>query len=217
LSSTDDIKIARFSDVEENSNAKTTLSKIRDYAPNFCIGCGDYAHDTGSSVVQSWWDNVIKPNIPNMKIYPVMGNHDTGDSAKYQSLFGNSNWVYSFSYKNIFFLMLNSEAAHSIGSSQYSFALAELKKSVENPSAVSAEFAAAPVKFRICCFHEPIFNSSNHHGPKTTFREAMAPLFDKYHVDLCLSGHNHNYERTFPITYDPSNPSKPKIENDSSE
>jgi hypothetical protein len=29
----------------------------------------------------------------------------------------------------------------------------------------------------------------------------MQPLFDQYHVDLCLCGHNHNYERTYPIKY----------------
>lgn len=30
-------------------------------------------------------------------------------------------------------------------------------------------------------------------------REAFAPLFDKYNVDLVLCGHDHNYEPSFAV------------------
>jgi hypothetical protein len=29
----------------------------------------------------------------------------------------------------------------------------------------------------------------------------MHLIFDQYKVDFCLSGHNHNYERTYPVAY----------------
>jgi hypothetical protein len=31
------------------------------------------------------------------------------------------------------------------------------------------------------------------------------PLFDKYDVDLVLQGHNHNYQRSYPIKYNTTN------------
>jgi hypothetical protein len=37
------------------------------------------------------------------------------------------------------------------------------------------------------------------------------PLFDKYHVDLVLQADSHNYQRSFPISYNDNEPSNPII------
>ena len=37
------------------------------------------------------------------------------------------------------------------------------------------------------------------------------PLFDKYGVDLVLQAHNHNYQRSYPLIYNYSNPGNPAI------
>lgn len=42
-------------------------------------------------------------------------------------------------------------------------------------------------------------------------QDAYHPLFDKYGVDLVLQGHNHNYQRTYPLTYNSTDPSSPVI------
>jgi 3',5'-cyclic AMP phosphodiesterase CpdA len=34
-------------------------------------------------------------------------------------------------------------------------------------------------------------------------------MFEQYGVDLVLQGHVHNYERTFPLKYNPASPSNP--------
>ena len=36
-------------------------------------------------------------------------------------------------------------------------------------------------------------------GSDLGIRQAWLPLFDRYEVDLVLSGHEHNYERTYPV------------------
>src|ERR1700733_5304021 len=36
-------------------------------------------------------------------------------------------------------------------------------------------------------------------GSDLAIRQAWLPLFDKYEVDLVLSGHEHDYERTYPV------------------
>ena len=36
-------------------------------------------------------------------------------------------------------------------------------------------------------------------GSGLGIRRAWLPLFDKYEVDLVLSGHEHDYERTYPV------------------
>jgi hypothetical protein len=42
-------------------------------------------------------------------------------------------------------------------------------------------------------------------------RDKYHPLFDQYDVDVVLYGHNHAYERSYPIKYDKSTPSTPIV------
>ena len=42
---------------------------------------------------------------------------------------------------------------------------------------------------------------------------SIIPLFEKYNVDLVLQAHNHNYQRTFPISYNFGDSSKPTVTN----
>jgi alkaline phosphatase D len=47
-------------------------------------------------------------------------------------------------------------------------------------------------------------SSKTGNGSDLGIRQAWLPLFDRYRVDLVLSGHEHNYERSYPVRgYDP--------------
>ena len=47
-------------------------------------------------------------------------------------------------------------------------------------------------------------SSATGNGSDLGIRETWLPLFDQYQVDLVLSGHDHDYERSFPLRgYDP--------------
>lgn len=65
------------------------------------------------------------------------------------------------------------------------------------------------VPWIITMHHRPCFSSSNHgdDGDVLRVRDFLVPIYDEYHVDLSLAGHDHNYERTRPITGPASNPS----------
>jgi len=58
-----------------------------------------------------------------------------------------------------------------------------------------------------------IINKRKTHPPKNELRNIYHPLFDKYGVDLVLNGHNHNYQRTYPVTFNPSKGSEPIVTN----
>ena len=52
--------------------------------------------------------------------------------------------------------------------------------------------------------HQCAMSSARANGSDMGIRRAWLPLFDRYQVDLVLSGHEHNYERTYPVRgYDP--------------
>lgn len=50
----------------------------------------------------------------------------------------------------------------------------------------------------IVCFHHPVYSTGSDRDSRTT-REAFQPLFDKYGVDLVLTGHDHTYARSKKI------------------
>ena len=50
--------------------------------------------------------------------------------------------------------------------------------------------------------HRGLFSTSNHAGDFDVInaRAALAPIFDTYRVDLVMNGHDHEYERSKPLT-----------------
>jgi hypothetical protein len=60
------------------------------------------------------------------------------------------------------------------------------------------------VDFIVAFFHECAFSTCNGHSSDGGVRSKLAPLFAAYQVDLVIQGHNHVYERTNPLIYDPA-------------
>lgn len=60
----------------------------------------------------------------------------------------------------------------------------------------------AQVPWIVTVSHHSVFSSSNHGDDSDVLkdREYLVPMFDKHHVDLAVNGHDHNYERTHPLT-----------------
>ena len=60
----------------------------------------------------------------------------------------------------------------------------------------------AKVPWIVTVNHHSAFSSANHGGDPDVLlgRAYFVPIWDKYHVDLALGGHDHNYERTKPLT-----------------
>lgn len=66
----------------------------------------------------------------------------------------------------------------------------------------AAQANRAKVPWIIAVHHRPEYSSSTHgKDPDVlTGRTWFGPEWDKYHVDLVLAGHDHDYERTKPLT-----------------
>ena len=101
---------------------------------------------------------------------------------------------------------MNSEDSNrnSKDSDQYKFVKSDLENARKNPN----------VKWIIVEVHKPFFSSPNgcHANDckgSTHFTERYQPLIDDNKVDLVLFGHVHNYQRTFPLKFNPSDPLKP--------
>lgn len=105
--------------------------------------------------------------------------------------------VYSMVYSNIAVLSLDANdlsqeiptnAGYSAGQ-QLSWLTDTLTRFRSDPA----------VDFVVAFFHHCAFATSSVHASDAGVRTALAPLFDRFSVDLVVQGHNHQYERTNPI------------------
>ncbi|MDQ3970708.1 MAG: PKD domain-containing protein, partial [Thermoproteota archaeon] len=182
-----------------SSNTQTTVNGMVNRGIELNIGLGDYSYDTSTTC----WFDISRPIDSKTKI--SIGNHDDETSTKFNSYISHygipSSQYYSFNYQNTHFTVISTEQSTSSGSSQYNFVNNELSKAAADPN----------IKWKVVYFHKPIYTSPTNHAADTTARNAMHPLFDKYGVDLVLMGHNHNFERSYPLKYNSASPGNPTI------
>ncbi|WP_368044602.1 metallophosphoesterase [Bittarella massiliensis (ex Durand et al. 2017)] len=93
---------------------------------------------------------------------------------------------YYFSYGDVLFIVLNSNNRNTAEHRQL------MQKAVEShPDA----------KWRIAMFHHDIYGSGEPHASVdgANLRILFAPLMDQFNIDVCLTGHDHSYARTYQI------------------
>ncbi|HEX2305998.1 MAG TPA: metallophosphoesterase, partial [Nitrososphaeraceae archaeon] len=181
-----------------SKNTEKIVQNVKSMNPQLLLALGDLSYDK----IATCWFDIIKPVQSITKIN--FGNHETESESmlnSYLDHFGLSKQFYSFDINNVHVLTMASEEEPKSGSDQYNFVLNDLRKAANNPD----------IKWIIVSLHRPIYTSPSASAPSTSFRDPYHPLFDQYGVDLVLQGHNHNYQRTFPLNYNPSKPSDPIV------
>src|SRR5215203_766014 len=198
--SDDDINFIAAGDWSCNKETNKTIKKITKLDPELVLGLGDY---TFESISPQCWFDISEPIDEKMKI--AIGNHDLDYQISYYQLLDHYNLkepYYSFDFYNIHFLAISSEYPFEKGSKQYEFIKHDLKELLQDPS----------ILWRIVFLHKPMYTSADFdikdsEQLKNTFHQ----LFEKYQVDLVLSGHTQYYQRSLPLSYNNDNPISPII------
>ena len=194
----DDINIA-----VDTFNWNKTLEQAKITAPNasFILSAGDqidYAgtdSSDGKNVRESEYAGFTYPALLRMlPLATTIGNHESkGTDYKYhynnpnsEDGLGstNSGSDYYFSYGNVLFISLNSNNRNTVEHREL------LKKAVEsNPD----------VKWTVVMFHHDIYGSGQPHSDTdgANLRALFAPLMDEFGIDMCLTGHDHSYARSY--------------------
>jgi hypothetical protein len=136
-------------------------------------------------------------------IIPINGNHENEapDSFSNWAVPGDGPYAKtynSFTVGSVHFIMIDDE---QIGEAPTSAeATAQLAWVAKDLAAAVADRANHP--FIVALNHRGLFSTSFHSEDSDVLaaRAALAPLFDQYKVDLVFNGHDHEYERTYPIT-----------------
>ena len=192
-----DFNFAAVGDWGCTSNTNNTVNNIVDKNPELVLALGDYSYNTTND---DCWFKIVKPIEDKMKI--EIGNHDhlgLGQLYRYINHFGVTEQYYSFNYKNIHFLALSTEVPFLVNSTQYKFVNHDLSKAASDPN----------IDWIIVYYHRQMYTLPSTHSAIALLRSTYHPLFEQYGVDLVLQGHNHNYQRTYPIKFNSSSPKHP--------
>jgi predicted phosphodiesterase len=116
-----------------------------------------------------------------VKFYACLGNHDTSDETMYKPFNMNGQRYYSFKKGDVQFFVLDS---NYMDATQLNW--------------VQQQLSASTAKWKIAYFHHPLYSDGRFHGPDVDLRNQLMPLFEKYGINVVMSGHDHVYERFKP-------------------
>jgi 3',5'-cyclic AMP phosphodiesterase CpdA len=173
-------------------------------AGELLLALGDNAYSSGTE--QELQDRLFKPMaalLRQVPLFPSLGNHEylTNQGQPYLDNFylpANNPAVteryYSFNWGPVHFVALDSNCAIGLATSDRCTLAAQ-------KSWLAQDLAATQQPWKVVFFHHPPW-SSGAHGSQLAMRREFAPLFEQYGVDLVLTGHDHNYERSKPMKGD---------------
>ncbi len=104
---------------------------------------------------------------------------------------------YSFEYGDAFFLCIDSNTYVDPTDSA-------LQAWIER------ELKGSDSIWKFVVYHHPAFNVGKEHYRQQHMR-VLAPIFERNGVDFVLNGHEHNYQRTRPIKFKPTDESRAKV------
>jgi guanyl-specific ribonuclease Sa len=221
--STQKVRILAMGDMGTNSNTQVNVRNAylnyngSNYT-NVWLLVGDNAYESGlDSEYQTNFFNIYQGSLTkNHVLWPSPGNHDyasnttlaEGTDVPYYSIFSTpvngeaggvpsgSKTYYSYDYGNIHFISLQSFADESSNTALFD---------TTSPQAewLKQDLAANTQKWTVVYFHYPPYSKggSNSDTDPIDFRirNKIVPILERYKVDLVITGHSHDYERTFLI------------------
>jgi predicted phosphodiesterase len=187
-----------FGDTRSNAaEHRVVVDRIRREVPDFIMHTGDI---TEKGAVEADWQlffEVEHDLLAENPFFPALGNHDRGGGGRaegFRRYFrvphregeAASSRYYAFTYGNSRFLVLDSTLA--------SFALTDQTAWLERELAAAA--GDPRVHHLFVLMHHPIYSTSLH-GGNVELRDQWGALFEKFHVRVVFSGHDHTYEHSF--------------------
>lgn len=180
-------------DTHNDDIVEKVLKQAVEDAPDaaFLVHSGDHVN---TGLFRDLWDKYLysgRDIFPRLPFVPTLGNHDSQDGLPptlYTQLFMLPNERacglspernYAFSYGDARFYMID--------------ATGDIEKIA---CWLEEELRHTKEKWKIAVTHFPPYATDDSYPE---IRRSWCSLFDRYHVDLVLSGHIHQYFRSYPI------------------
>lgn len=186
-----------------NWNKTMQQALITDPDASFLLSAGDQINESNANAEdvrktrESEYAGYLYPSVfRSLPIAATIGNHDK-DGADYSAHFNNPNSQdnlgstaagsdFYFNYGNVLFISLNTNNRNQ----------AEHRTFMEKAVASNPDAA-----WKVVIFHSDIYGSGQPHADTdaATNRIIFAPLMDEFDIDVCLTGHDHTFSRSYQV------------------
>jgi len=190
------ISIADHGDSSEGMEVSEAI--IADTAAQMVTISGDIAYADGEQSAWDFWFNFQQESMTSIPWVTAVGNHENEpgyEFAPYEHRFDSDQQIesetfwYSRNVPGVHMVFMSTEHDYAPGSAQYSWLEQDLN---------SVDRDVTP--FVIVYGHKPMYSSNSYHGSEVELREALEEMYVAQGVDLVIAGHDHFYERTWPVS-----------------
>lgn len=176
-----------YGDQGVTADAAATATGVAGANPAFNLVAGDIAYGSWDA-----WFNMMERVSSSRPTMASFGNHDGATDFLGRFEYPNNERWYAFDYGNTHFIALETgydALATTQNPEQLAWIENDLKVATANPARV----------WTVVHFHFPAYSYGTDHGSTPEVISSYVPLFDRYHVDLVISAHAHNYQRSYPL------------------
>lgn len=200
------IRILAFGDSGNGSPDQMAVrDTFMDKEFDLFLHLGDMAYGSGTFVqFEDYVFSVYKDLLHKTPTWPTMGNHEykTRLGRPYLDVYylpeqavleEDQERYYSFDYGDVHFVSVETNDGPLIEAAIYD--------TVDEPNMLEwlrQDLAASDKRWKIAFFHHPPYSSSER-DPNGAVRANVLPILEEGGVDLVLTGHDHQTERTKPI------------------
>ncbi len=188
-----------FGDHGTGPVSKQNVERITAEQPAFHLLLGDLSYANGNQPVWDEWFTLIEPLAATIPLMPAIGNHENEriglKRIGYASYLARlalpppETW-YAFTYANTRFVAFNSDDFKN--PQQLAWLDLTLGRARSDPT----------VRWLILYMHHPLYSSNVRRLNNAELISVLRPRLERFEVDLVLAGHNHNYERSYPLRGD---------------
>ncbi|MCW3128373.1 MAG: C-terminal target protein [Bacteroidetes bacterium] len=196
-----DLTFLTYGDCGFNNSTQNTIAALMAaQTSEFAVVVGDIDQLVGNAYDVDYYQHYTGM-LKNQCHFTAIGNHDViTNNTNYTDAFhlphnnpANSEKYYSFTWGNAKFITIDGNSAYTAGSAQYVWLENELK--CNNSEWTFVYFHQPPWSNGWDASYYIPFTPFYQYQGNTDMRTSIVPLFEKYHVDVVLNGHTHNYER----------------------
>jgi hypothetical protein len=180
------------------ANERANVRQLQARGVEAVLTVGDNAYASGAP--EEWDPKLFQPFAPLISratLWPVPGDHEylTPGASGYFDAFvlpegPEGEHYYSFDWGDLHVAALDTNCVDP------------LNVATCEPGQMAAwlakDLAASDAPWKIVTLHRPAV-ASGRYGPSARVAQALIPIFEQAGVDLVLQGHNHVYERTWPL------------------
>lgn len=192
-----DFVFTGFGDHGVGDMSALNVERVLEEEPAFHLIFGDLSYANGRQSVWDDWFVQLERLARTVPVMPALGNHENerlaGERIGYVAYLSRLSLPppesrYSFDYGAARFVCFNSDDFKN--EEQMAWMVETLKKARED----------SRVQWLIVYQHHPLYSSTVGRLNNGPLAAAVRDVLDRYNVDLVFGGHNHNYERSYPLT-----------------